>query len=462
MSLWCMGLNQRSRGVWANNLVHNLHLLTGNFGKPGADSFSLTGQPNACGGVRETGSLSHLLPGCRPVANPAARAQMEKAWKVPAGTIDPQPGMDTMAMFAAFGAENDSSKPVKMVITSTTNPAQSLPDLNKYVPGMEAGFLVAIDIFPTRTTQLADVVLPAAFIYEKGGVFGCSERRSQLTEKAVDAPGEAKPDLWIAAQIAKRMGLDKLIPWNMDDSMKANEMAWHDYISTTAGTEKTLAGATYARMKREQAGVQWPCPTENHPGTYKRYVRGMDPIFDMPGFKEKIPAGANEYFYPDAKGEGKANIFMRGYAGAAEVPDKDYPFFLTTGRVVEQWHTGTMTSRVPEIARSHPNAYVEIHPDDAKKLGIKNGDMVDIISRRGKNTMPARIVTVSLPGVVFIPMHDQKLARMVNLVCNDAVDAASKEPEYKICAVKLVRVGDPEDVADKFVISDVNSDFHAE
>ncbi len=183
MSIWCMGLNQRSRGVWANNLVHNLHLITGNFGKPGADSFSLTGQPNACGGVRETGSLSHLLPGCRPVANPAARAQVEKAWRVAEGKIDPKPGLDTIAMFASLGAENDASKPVKAIFISTTNPAQTLPNLPKYIPNMQAGFLVVADIFPTRTTQFADVVLPAAFLYEKGGVYGCSERRSQLTEK---------------------------------------------------------------------------------------------------------------------------------------------------------------------------------------------------------------------------------------------------------------------------------------
>jgi nitrate reductase NapA len=362
-------------------------------------------------------------------------------------------------MFDALGAETDDKKPVKGMIISTTNPAQSLPNLNKYIKGMQDAFLVVIDIFPTRTTQLADVVLPAAFIYEKGGVYGCSERRSQLTEKAVNPPGDAKPDLWIAAQIAKRMGQEKLIPWNMDDSMKANEMAWNDYISTTKDTEKTLWGATYKRLKESKEGIQWPCPSETHPGTYKRYVRGMDPIFDAPAYKDKIPADANIFFYPDAKGEGKANIFLRAYAGAAEVPDKDYPFFLTTGRVVEQWHTGTMTGRVPEIARSHPNAYVEIHPDDAKKLNIKAGDMVDVISRRGKNTLPARIVTVSLPGVVFVPMHDQAKERMVNFVCNDAVDGASKEPEYKIAAVKLVRVGGPRDVAEKKIISDLNEKF---
>ena len=459
MSIWCMGLNQRSRGVWANNLVHNLHLITGNFGKPGADSFSLTGQPNACGGVREVGALSHLLPGCRPVINEAARAQVEKAWGIAEGKIDPKPGLDTIAMFDSLGAENDKSKPIKAIFISTTNPGQTLPNLPKYLPNMQAGFLVVADIFPTRTTQFADVVLPAAFLYEKGGVYGCSERRSQLTEKAVNPPGQAKPDLWIAAQIAKRMGYDKLIPWNGDDSMTANEQAWTNYITVTKDTEKTLWGATYKRLKESKEGVQWPCPSENHPGTYKRYVRGMDPVFDMPAFKDKIPADASQYFYMDSKGEGKANIFMRAYAGAAETPDAEYPFFLTTGRVVEQWHTGTMTNRVPEIARAHPNAYIEMHPADASKLELKTGDMVEVASRRGKNVLPVRIVEIALPGVLFVPMHDQKKERMVNFVCNDAVDAASKEPEYKIAAVKVTRVGGPMDVAEQYLVSDINEKF---
>ncbi len=251
MSLWTMGLNQRTKGVWANNLVHNLHLISGNICKDGADSFSLTGQPNACGGVRETGSLCHLLPGTRLIGNAAARAQVEKAWNLPAGTIDPKPGFHTMKMFASLGAENDTSKPIKGMLVSTTNPGQSLPNVQKYLKGMKDGFLVVLDIFPTRTTQLADVVLPAAFIYEKGGVFGCSERRSQLTSKCVEPPGEAKPDLWIAAQIAKRMGLEKLIPWNGNDIPARYKAAWDDYRECVKMTEHTLYGITYRSSAQE-------------------------------------------------------------------------------------------------------------------------------------------------------------------------------------------------------------------
>ncbi|MGD9809033.1 MAG: molybdopterin oxidoreductase family protein [Deferribacterales bacterium] len=463
MTLWTMGLNQRTRGVWANNLIHNLHLITGNLFKPGADSFSLTGQPNACGGVRETGTLCHLLPGTKPVANDKWRAFVEKEWGIAPGTINPKPGFHTMKMFDSLGGEDQADKPIKGMITCTTNPAQSLPNLNKYIDGMKNSFLVVIDLFPTRTTQLADVVLPAAFIYEKGGVYGCSERRSQLTEQCVEPMGNAKPDVWIAAQIAKRMGLEKLIPWNSDNYMKNNEMAWNDYITLTKDTDHTLAGATYDRLKKEKAGLQWPCPSTDHPGTYKRYVRGMDPMFEHEAFKAKfgitMPTDREFYFYMDKDGEGKANIWLRPYAGPAEVPSAEYPFYLTTGRVIEQWHTGTMTMRIPEIARAHPNGYIEIHPDDAKKYGIVSGDMVEVTSIRGKSVLPAHVTKISLPGILFVPWHDQAMDRMINFVCNDAVDPGSKEPEFKIAAVQIKRVSGPKDVSEKYIISDINASF---
>ena len=458
MSLWTMGLNQRTRGVWANNLIHNLHLISGNICKEGADSFSITGQPNACGGVRETGSLCQLLPGTRPITDAAARADCEKSWKIPAGSIDPKPGFHTMEMFAKLGAENDASKPLKAMLISTTNPAQSLPNAPKYFKGMNDGFLVVLDIFPTRTTQLADVILPAAFIYEKGGVYGCSERRSQLTQKCVEPPGEARPDLWIAAQIAKRMGLEKLIPWNADDAPTSYRMAWDDYRECVKLTEHTLYGITYDRLTQMEEGLQWPCPNDKSPGTARRYVRGHDPLMNMPEIV-KVPSSALIYFYGDKQHEGKANVFLRPYKGAEEPPDKDYPFFLTTGRVIEQWHSGTMTMRVPEIARSKPNAYLEISPSDAKEYGIKEGDMVKMTSRRGFNILPARVVKNSLPGVLFVPWFDQDWDRMINRVTIDAFDDGSKQPEFKICAVKIERVGEPKDVADMYIISDVNAPF---
>jgi nitrate reductase (cytochrome) len=302
------------------------------------------------------------------------------------------------------------------------------------------------------------VILPAAFIYEKGGVFGCSERRSQLTGKCVEPPGEAKPDLWMAAQLAKRMGLEKLIPWNSDDAPASNKMAWDDYRECVKMTEHTLYGITYERLQKSEEGLQWPCPDDKSPGTAIRYVRGKDPLMNMPEIV-KVPPQALIYFYGDQQHEGKANVFLRPYKGAEEPPDKDYPFFLTTGRVIEQWHSSTMTMRVPEIARAQPNAYVEINPKDAVAYGIKNGDMVKVTSRRGYNILPARVVKVSLPGILFIPWFDQNWDRMVNRVTIDAFDDGSKQPEFKICAVKIERVGDPKDVADMTIISNVDAPF---
>jgi len=317
---------------------------------------------------------------------------------------------------------------------------------------------VVCDIFPTRTTQFADVLLPAAFIYEKGGVYGCSERRSQLTEKCVEPPGEAKADLWIAAQIAKRMGLEGLIPWNGDDAPANYQKAWDDYRECVKLTEHTIYGITYDRLKKLEPGLQWPCPNEQSPGTVRRYVRGRDPVLDMPEVV-KVPPQATIYFYGDQKHQGKANVFLRPYQGAQEPPDKEYPFFLTTGRVIEQWHSGTMTMRVPEIARSQPNAYIEINPKDAEQYCIKNGDMVKIISRRGFNILPAHVVKMSLPGILFVPWFDQEWDRMINRVTIDAFDDGSKQPEFKICAVKIERVGDPKDVAQMAIISNVNAPF---
>ena len=459
LSMWCMGLNQRANGVWANNLMHNLHVITGNYGKPGADAFSLTGQPNACGGVRETGSLAHLLPGARPVANKKWREFVEGYWGVakysinPSKAINPKPGMHAVKLFSSLGGEKDKTKPVKAVIMSTTNPAQTLPNVNKFIGGMQDAFTVVIDIFPTRTAQCASVVLPAAFLYEKGGVFGCSERRSFLTDKAVNAPGEAKADIWIASQIAKRMGLTKLIGWANETNIdRMNELAWTDYIGCTANTEKTLKGATYSRLKKSTVGVQWPCPDEKNPGTYKRYVRGMDPIFDNPKrYGYTIPAGAKEFFY--ARPHGKANIFLRDDPDNSEQISPAYPFIMTTGRVLEQWHTGSMTMRIPETAAAHPHSFVEINEKDANRLKIKNGDIVKVESVRGYNILPVKIVNNTLEGVIFVPMHDQKADRMVNFICSDIVDPKSAEPDYKVSAVKITKVSGPKKIDGRYLVS---------
>lgn len=412
MSMWTMGINQRTRGVWANNLIHNLHLLTGKIGVPGSDSFSLTGQPNACGGVREGGGLCHLLPGHRLVAKPAHRAAVAKVWKISPDKIAPKPGYHTVAMFDAL-AKGD----VKCIWICTTNPAQSLPNLNKYLKGMEEQFMVVAEAYhPTMTSELADVVLPVSMWSEKEGIYGCTERRSQHLSKCVDPPGEAKWDGEALMMLARRLGYGDKFPF------KGPEDAWNEYRTLTKGTDMDLTGMPYSRLKKVR-GLQWPCPSVDHPGTEKRFVKG-DPLFKGDG-------RINFYKKPN----GRAIIFARPAKGPEEPTDAEYPFALTTGRILEHWHTGTMTMTVPELNRAVPKPYVEIHPADAKNMGIANKDMIEIISRRGAVKMEARVIDRPRKGTLFVPWHWREA--LINLVTTDAVDPGSKEPEYKVCAVKM-------------------------
>ncbi len=448
MSLWTMGINQRKRGVWANNLIHNLHILTGQLCKPGADSFSLTGQPNACGGVREGGGLCHILPAHRLVVKDKLRHQVEDLWGVPRGRIPAKPGYHTMAMFQAV---NDGK--VKAIWINCTSPAQSLPNADKYRKGMarEDLFMVVTDIFPTKTTELANLVLPTAFHFEKTGVYGCTERRSQLTWKAIDPPGEARPEVWIAREWALRLAkelndpviakcVEPFVGKEMNYALP--EAIWNEYTQKlTKGRDNDLSGATYRVLRQRPDGVQWPAPTEEWAlkgGTYKKFVRGLDPLADKHAKDDKP-----YQFYGPAHPDKKLWVWLRPFKGPAEPPDAQYPFFLSTGRVIDQWHTGSMTGRIPELARANPFAWVEVNPKDARRLGINPGDMVLVESRRGKNILPAKVYDGPVEGMVFVYWYDQAESRMINRVTKDAWDPGSKEPEFKICACRIKRVSGP-------------------
>ena len=433
MSFWCMGLNQRTRGVWVNNLVHNLHLLTGQINRPGATTFSLTGQPNACGGGRDTGLLSHLLPYGRLVAEEKHRAEMEAFWGVPAGRIQPKPGLTAVEMFQALGKGE-----IKAMWIACTNPGQSLPNVDAYRKGMEAAdsFLVVSEAYhPTRTSELADLVLPAALWVEKDGTFGQSERRYQYVAKAVEPIGQARPDLEVMIDFGRRLfkhlgreeEAKKLFAFNNSEDV------WNEIRQASKGTAYDFMGMTRARMK-EAHGIQWPCPSEDHPGTVRRYTAKHGDIL----VKKFDPAASDVSFYGAKKDGNKATVWIRPYKGPAEPPDAAYPFALTTGRQIEHWHTGTMTLKVPELRRSAPAAYLEINPQDAERLKVKSKDKVRVTSRRGSIILEAKVMDVPRPGLVFVPMHYPE--QMINSLTNDAFDAMSKQPEYKICAVKLEKV----------------------
>lgn len=418
-SLWCMGINQRIRGVWANNLISNLHLITGKIGKLGSTPLSLTGQPNACGGVRDTGGLSHLLPAGRVIKKQAHRNQLEKQWGLPLDSLNPKPGLYTTALFEAM---NEGK--VKCLLTLCTNPAQSLPNLHKYNPGLEKSFLVAIEAFSDAITlDYADVVFPPAFWVERRGVYGCTERRYALIEQAIEPPGECRPSVNILVDLALRIGVDpKLIPYKNSDDV------WNEWRNVSAMTPYNFKGITRERLKKE-SGILWPCPTEDHPGTTIRYVRGEDP---------NIPADYPKKYHFYGKPDGRAVVWFRPQKPPAEPAGGEYPFTLTTGRVIDHWHTATMTGKVPEIARSFPSAYVEINTKDAKRMGINHGDNVKLTTRRGDMTFKARVGDVCEPGLVFVPWFDPKL--LINELTIDAIDPGSKQPEFKICACQVEKV----------------------
>ena len=418
VSLWCMGVNQHTRGTWMNNLINDLHLLTGKISRPGSNPFSLTGQPSACGTVREVGTLAHRLPADMVVANPEHRALAEKIWGLPAGTVPPKPGYHTMDMFRAF-ARGD----VKVMWVQTTNPWVTIPNLNRInrKPG-DGSFLIVSDIYPTPTTEVADLILPAAAWVEREGAFGNSERRTQQWDQIVEPPGEAKEDAWQIMEVAKRMGMENLFPWPEDDW---HEPMFEEYRSFTLGIGKDIAA--YQQL-RETRGLLWPVVDGKE--TRYRYAAGYDPY---------VKKDKGVHFYK-AKGFGeKAAAWIRPYHPPAEVPDEEYPLWLSTGRILEHWHTGSMTRRVKQLHQAAPEAYVEMNRADAQELGVKTGDRVRVASRRGSVEMPVHIDGRGRPprGSVFVPFFDE--ARLINLVTLDAMDNLSKEPDYKKCAVRVER-----------------------
>ncbi|MFB6346845.1 MAG: molybdopterin-dependent oxidoreductase [bacterium] len=415
VSYWCMGVNQHSRGTWMNNLIYNIHLLTGKISQPGNGPFSLTGQPSACGTVREVGTLTHKLPH-GVVMNEEHRKMAADIWDVPEDRIDPEPSNHTVAMFRALDRGE-----INFMWVQVTNPMVTMPKLKRYREGAKKDdrFLVVSDVYPTPTTDVADVVLPAAMWIEQEGMYGNSERRTQHFEKMIEPPGEAMSDTWQLIEVARRMGYENLFPWDKENHI---ENLWEEYRQFHANKKHNMA--PYDVLK-EEAGVMWPYV--NGESTKWRYNPRYDPAAD--------PTEGEVDFY--GKPDHNARVFARPYEPAAEEPDDDYPFWLSTGRVIEHWHSGSMTQRVKVLHQAVPEAYVEIHPRDAKRLGIRNGDPVKLTTRRGSIVMEASINErgIPAPGSVFTPFFDENL--LVNELTLDSYCPLSKQPDYKKCAVRV-------------------------
>ena len=415
VSLWCMGVNQHTRGTWMNNLITDLHLATGKISRPGNNPFSLTGQPSACGTVREVGTLSNRLPADMLVTKPEHRAKAEEVWGLAPGTIPEKPGYHSVDMFRAL-ARGD----VKAIWIQVTNPWVTMPNLHRLdrQPG-DGRFIVVSEIYPTPTTAAADLILPSAAWVEREGMFGNTERRTQHWHKAVDPPGEAKEDAWQIIEVAKRMGYGDLFPWEGD---------WHrpmydEYRSFTVGVGKDLA--TYDELQ-ESRGLRWPVVDGEE--TRYRYAAGIDPY---------VTKDNGVHFYKAKANGEKAALWLRPYQPPAESPDDEFPFWLSTGRVLEHWHTGSMTRRIKQLHQAAPEAYVELNRADADEMGIADGELVRLISRRGELQLKARVDERGRPprGSVFVPFFDE--GKLVNRLTLDAMDNISYEPDYKKCAVRV-------------------------
>ncbi len=466
-SYWTMGFNQHVRGVWVNGLMYNVHLLTGKISEPGNGPFSLTGQPSACGTAREVGTFAHRLPSDLVVENKGHRDFAEKVWQLPEGTI---PGK--VGFHAVLQSRMLKDGKLNCYWTSTTNNMQAGPNINEEMyPGWRnpANFVVVSDPYPTVSAMAADLILPTAMWVEKEGAYGNAERRTQFWRQQVKAPGESRSDLWQYVEFSKRFKTEEVWPEEVlakkpeyrgktlfdvlyangvvdkfpqqqvsddrDNVYPSDEMddfgfylqkgLYEEYrVFSVEGPKKGHDLAEFDQYHKVR-GLRWPVVDGKE--TLWRYREGYDPF---------VPKGAKVAFYGNA--DGRANIISAPYEPPAEAPDQEYDMWMSTGRILEHWHTGSMTRRVPELYRAAPDALVYMHPADAEKRGLKRGDPAKIASRRGeiicrvetkgRNKMPE--------GMVFVPFFDA--SRLVNKLVLDATDPLSKETDFKKVAVMVM------------------------
>jgi anaerobic selenocysteine-containing dehydrogenase len=410
LTFYCMGLNQSTVGMWKNNSIINLHLLTGQIGKPGAGPFSLTGQPNAMGG-REVGLMAQALPGYRFTEDPTHRAEVEAYWGRPPGTISDRPGLTAIEMFRALETGR-----VKAIWIAATNPVVSLPDIHSIRRALaKAELIVVQDAYhPTETTRLADVVLPVAQWSEKTFTSTDSARLVSHSEPVLHPPGAAWPDWKILARFGAALGYAGF-------AFPDAGAVWDEFIGLTAGRPCDMAGMTAARLRAERH-LRWPCPTGDHPGTERLY---LDRRFPTPS--------------------GRARFWARPHRPPRETADHEFPLVLTTGRIYAHWHTLTRTGKSPKLVQRAPSAYVEVHPDDADEAGLEAGQLAELSSRRGTLRLPVRFNPGLARGVVFVPFHwgdEQGKQTAANYLTISAIGRVAKQPELKYCAVRLAPAPD--------------------
>ncbi|MDZ4709702.1 MAG: molybdopterin-dependent oxidoreductase [Saprospiraceae bacterium] len=412
LSMWTMGLNQSVVGVNKNLSLINLHLITGQIGKPGAGPFSLTGQPNAMGG-REVGGLSNLLPAHRDLLNESHRREVERFWNIMPGKIAAQPGLTATEMFDALESRN-----LKAIWIICTNPLVSLPNVQQAEQALQkAKFVVVQEISRSaETLKYADVILPAAAWAEKEGTMTNAGRYITWLEKVTDPPGEAIPDAEIICRFANKM---QFPGFGFADA----SAIFDEHVALTGGTHIDISGLNYDILKKIRA-VQWPYPKT--------------------GTTEGIPNQGTSRLFEDHKfytPSGKAMIHACPDENLSESLSKEFPLILTTGRVRDQWHTRSKTGKVNRLNQHVEETFVEIHPSDAFPRFIEDHSLVEVQSSRGRIRLKAKLTSSIKPGVVFIPMHWGKIFdrgdQRVNQLTNKLVDSRSKEPDFKFSAVEI-------------------------
>ena len=467
-SYWTMGFNQHTRGVWVNGLVYNIHLLMGKISEPGNSPFSLTGQPSACGTAREVGTFAHRLPADLVVMNEKHRDFAEKTWNLPKGTIPPKPGYHAVL-------QNRMLKDGKLNAywVQCNNNMQAAPNMNEEgYPGYRnpENFIAVSDPYPTVTAMAADLILPTAMWMEKEGAYGNAERRTQFWRQQVDAPGEAKSDMWQVMEFSKRFQIEEVWPEELL-ALKPEHRGktMYEVLFANGHTNRfplqditDNAGNVYNNSESKDFGFyvqkglfeeyrefQLNGPKKGHemaPFDAYHNARGLRwPVLDgqetlwrfREGYDKHVEAGKDVQFY--GKPDGRAAIIFAPYEPAAESPDDEYNLWLSTGRVLEHWHSGSMTRRVPELYRAYPDAKIYMHPEDAKARGLKRGQEVKVQTRRGEVTTRVETRGRNKPprGLVFMPWFDA--GQLVNKLTLDATDPLSKETDYKKCACRVVR-----------------------
>ena len=386
--LYAMGITQHTHGTDNVIATANLAMLTGNVGKPSTGVNPLRGQNNVQGAC-DMGALPTVYPGYQAVTDPNIQKKFENAWGV---SLSSTAGL---ALTEIFPAVHEGR--IKAIYLVGENPVLSDPDSNHIREALEKlEFLVVQDIFLTETARMADVVLPAASFAEKDGTFVNTERRVQRVRQAIEPVGNSKPDWWVACQLAKRMGGQGF------DFEHPSQI-----MEEIADLTPSYGGISYERLERES--LQWPCPTEEHPGT--------------------------PFLHEHTFARGKGKFMPLEHRPPAEMPDDEYPLVLTTERSLYLFHTSTMTRKVRGLNKLHSEELVEINPADAANLGIADGDLVKVSSRRGEVTARAKVTTATPAGVVTMSFHFAESP--TNVLTNPALDPVSKIPEFKVCAVRV-------------------------